>query len=552
MTLASLALLATTPADACGGFFCDAGQPVLQAAERIVFGVDRDAGTVEMHVQITYSGPSEDFSWIVPVPKVPEIGITTSALFTQLAITTQPTFALNRVDEGHCREGGGGILTSRDQAFAAPEAGDASSGDNDGVTVIAEEAVGPYLTVTLAAETTDALIGWLDENGYDIPSALEPVLTPYVAKDAYFVALKLQKGNDVGDLAPLMLTFDAEKAMVPVQLTSVAATDDMRMEAYVLSDGRGVPTSYLHVKINLASIDWWTAGSNYNDVITQAADEAGGHAFATDSYGSTEIMRGLLFDPARFDEAALRNADDSNEWLSLLPQVLVTNSTELFEVVEDHVRTVGEGNGPTTWFCPTCFEIDPGFDAGAATDDLIARVAEPMEHAQQLVDAHPKLARMTSSLDAIEMTVDPVFAINDVMADSSVPLAHASDLVYECGNGKLRSKAPRRLELEDGRVIDLPSDDWIAKNETTDFEFIQDLGDTKAQVIEQMSEDGQPVVLFDYTDDLRAMDDSHNAFVRSLLGCAGCNAYSLTGTTPWMPSGALLAIGLLAARRRRA
>ncbi len=549
MTLATLALLTSTPADACGGFFCDSGAPVLQAAERIVFGVDRDAGQVEMHVQITYSGPSEDFSWIVPVPQVPEIGVTTSALFTQLAITTQPTFTLTPVDEGHCREGGGGILTSRDMVLmGANESASDADGDYPDVTVIDEKAVGPYLTVTLAAETTEALIGWLDENGYDIPSELEPVLAPYVAKDAYFVALQLQKGNDVGDLAPLMLTFDAEKAMVPVQLTSVAATDDMRMEAYVLSDGRGVPTSYLHVKINLASIDWWTFGSNYNDVITEAANEAGGHAFATDYYGSTDLMAGLLFDTERFDEAALRNAGDSNEWLSLIPQVLVTNSVELFEVVEDHVATVGEGNGPTTWFCPTCFDIDPRFDVDAATDDLVARVAEPMEHAQQLVDAHPKLARMTSSLDAIEMTVDPVFAINDEMADSEVAIAHASDLVYECGNGKLRSKADRRLELEDGRVIDLPSEDWMAKHGYTDFEFIQEqnLGDTKAQTIEQMSEEGQPVVLFDYTDDLHAMDDAHNAWVRSLLGCGGCN-----GAPGGFGAGGLLFAGLLAARRRK-
>src|SRR5688572_5663687 len=192
MTLVPLALLATSPADACGGFFCDAGQPVLQAAERIVFGVDRDAGEVEMHVQITYSGPSEDFSWIIPVPKVPEIGITTSALFNQLAITTQPTFTLNQVDEGHCREGGGGILRSSENALAAPEAND-SGGTYGGVTIIDEKPVGPYLTVTLAAETTEALLGWLDANGYDIPAELEPVLAPYVAKDAYFVALQLQK-----------------------------------------------------------------------------------------------------------------------------------------------------------------------------------------------------------------------------------------------------------------------------------------------------------------------------------------------------------------------
>src|SRR5690349_7587627 len=118
MLLAHLALLSSTPAHACGGFFCDSATPVLQAAERIVFGIDRDLGEVEMHVQITYSGPSKDFAWIVPVPGVPEIGITTSALFTQLATRTQPTFALNRVDEGNCHESSNRLFGNTDAAMA--------------------------------------------------------------------------------------------------------------------------------------------------------------------------------------------------------------------------------------------------------------------------------------------------------------------------------------------------------------------------------------------------------------------------------------------------
>ena len=63
------------------------------------------------------------------------------------------------------------------------------------------------------------------------------------------------------------------------------------MEAYLLSDGLGVPTSYLHVQINEAAIDWWTAGSNYGDVITQAADEAGGHGQDQFEHGEPRLKR---------------------------------------------------------------------------------------------------------------------------------------------------------------------------------------------------------------------------------------------------------------------
>ena len=43
-----------------------------------------------------------------------------------------------------------------------------------------------------------------------------------------------------------------------------------------------------HVQINEAAIDWLNRGSNYSDVVSQAADEAGGRAFATDYAGSVD------------------------------------------------------------------------------------------------------------------------------------------------------------------------------------------------------------------------------------------------------------------------
>ena len=74
MTFLGSLALATAPASACVGFACDnpAAPPVLQAAERIVFGIDPDSGEVEMHVQVSYTGQHE-FAWIVPVPEPPEL-----------------------------------------------------------------------------------------------------------------------------------------------------------------------------------------------------------------------------------------------------------------------------------------------------------------------------------------------------------------------------------------------------------------------------------------------------------------------------------------------
>ena len=84
--IATLLLALVPRADACGGMFCNAAQPVEQAAERIVFAWAEDEecpdGLVTVEVQISYVGDAADFGWVVPVPDVPELFASTDVLFT--------------------------------------------------------------------------------------------------------------------------------------------------------------------------------------------------------------------------------------------------------------------------------------------------------------------------------------------------------------------------------------------------------------------------------------------------------------------------------------
>src|SRR6187431_423468 len=94
-----------SPANACGGFFCSQAQPVNQAAERIIFAQNGD-GTVTAVIQILYEGPSENFSWLLPISSVPEgdqIGLASDIAFTRLQQATNPQFNLTTVVEGTCR-----------------------------------------------------------------------------------------------------------------------------------------------------------------------------------------------------------------------------------------------------------------------------------------------------------------------------------------------------------------------------------------------------------------------------------------------------------------
>jgi len=529
------ALFSSPAAEACGGFFCSQSQPVIQNAERIAFSVDGDE--IETHVQIFYEGPSDQFAWIVPVPTNPDTFLSTDVLFNQLAIQTGPTFQLNQIDEGNCREGGMVLKGSMEMDDAM-----SPSATDGGVSVVDLKQVGPYDTAVLQANNADELMVWLEDNGYDLPDDIASLLAPYISQDAYFLALKLAKNKDTGDIAPIGFRYTAEKAMIPIQLTSVAAAPDMRLETYVFAQHRAVPESYLHVQINEAAVNWWNGGQNYSNVITKAANEAGGHAFATDFADSTDGLRDLIWDDNRVDLQALRYAADAQDWIDDIKWQIPVSST-LLDVVEAWID-IPQGVDPNDFYgCPDCYTgwNTQNFDAESATDDLEEFVIEPLRTADALFD-HAFLSRMTSSLDAVEMTVDPVFVQNPDMG--TVTRTHQADLVYEC-NGRKRERASRRLELADGRRIDLPSENWFEDNDISEFEFIKELGGINAQIIERTGASGQPVVLNDYTGKLAKQTDAFNENVRKLLGC-GCSS---TGG----PSGGFLGLALvgLFLRRRR-
>ena len=85
---------------------------------------------------------------------------------------------------------------------------------------------------------------------------------------------------------------------------------------------------------------------------------------------------------------------------------------------------------------------------------------------------------------------------------------------------------------------------WVGggKQGTAEFRYLRDLGETKAQVIEQMGATGQPRVIADHTEALAEMARRHNA------GLGGLFCDTSSGAAP---VGGLAALGLVALVRRR-
>ena len=437
-TIAVTGLVLPRVAAACGGFFCSQSDPVEQTGENILF-IQVDESTIETHVQISYAGPAEDFSWIVPTPSEPEVSVGSDFVFQALATQLPQRVDVDFVTEGECMErewdstGGWdvGLDVSADTAMA--DAGSAPPS----VDILQQDQAGPFDFVVLRADAVEPMVEWLRENEYDVPDGTVPLLEPYVMGDMYFVGLKLIKDRDAGDLQPIVLRYNAEAPMIPIQLTAVAATPNLRIDAWILSDAPASPENY-----RLAEENPFLEFSQRVEAVGPAiVDEAGGHAFVRpytgpssyvrvlpDWFLTAEDLQGLGY-WAFFDRLAASSSElrTDQSFLGVL--------RECFPVPEEAIAL-----GATErdfWNCMECYEawIDvDAFDSEACTALMVERVIEPRTHLQGLLDDIPQLTHMITWLDPEEMTVDPGFcydpAVDDRVTRRMTYTTHCHPTVY--------------------------------------------------------------------------------------------------------------------------
>ncbi len=565
--VAAAVYMAGTPAaSACGCFVPpDPTVPIVQAGELIVFG--QEGGIVTAHIQIQYSGDAEEFGWLVPLPSVPDFSIGSDELFAQAIATTQPKYRLNREYLGTC-----GFDPSRQGAFppSDAESDDGANGSAEPESpLVLRDTVGPYDYAVLSAENKDAMLEWLDQERFFVPAGTDDVVDPYIRPGAYFLALKLRKGNSVGDLQPVVLKYQSELPMIPIVLTSVAANPDMGILVWVLGEHRAIPRNYFHTIINDAAIDWLNFGANYVDVITRAVDEADRHhSFVTEYAGTSSIMRDILDYQGRFGNLAeMRQMTDAQAYIEYMVYngyAIFSNqppfcgpqfSSQILSILDRHLPmpsalaeqgiTPNEYYTNISWYLgwyrdenPELFEdLDLEFDPVALTDELEERVIEPILEAGQLFRDHPYMTRMFTTLSPQEMTRDPVFSYNPDLGDISN--IHDARMVYFCGFGSPdQSTTPARLITEQGWELSLPDGeanyDWL------------DVSMPASYHTQVLREEGAAEVVKDNAAAIEDAIDDHRA-----SRAAGC---SLTPNTGHGGLAGLILLGLVAAvfiRRRR-
>ncbi len=599
------ALLLPAAAFACGGCFIPAGTsstPVLQNAERILFAHDTVSKKSYVWVEIRYAGPPGDFSWVLPLPKVPDVSVGDSWLFDRLDLATAQRFALTYDTSENCSyassqsSGFGGCGASSTNSagladLAVPGNGQNTVTGGDGVTVLKHAQVDKFDYVLVQAtdktEGSAKMIKWLQDNNYAIPTKAKPILDDHVARGDVFIAVHLIAGASTKEIRPIALTMDDAEACVPLRLTSIAAVDDMDVVVTLAGEGRAIPKNHMHVVVNPARIDWFGGAANYPQVLASAIDQAAGRAFATEFAGAlptsiTTVANMNQVTVPTFDLTALNTAilatttTRGSAWQQVVAQKLPITQA-VAEVLEKYLQMAGNADLVTFYQAQAASSaaiIDPLFhvDGVALAADLETAFCAPVRDMAQRLGSAPKVTRLVMRISPSEMTKDPVFAFSPTLPDvSNVNTAIAHGI---CRAGDYNQDAERLTIADLGSwVFDLNGGSYTALKTATDPRFATAPAALRVEVLD---ETGNPFEIKD--SDVAQVDAaiaSAHAGTPSLnlqlqpagdrwtppatdalfgTSASSGNTSCQQGRSPAVPAGLLLLVGgvILAIRRRRA
>ena len=467
-------------AEACGGFFCNLTQRVDQTGERILFAVE--GKTVTAHIQITYQGEAEAFSWVLPMPAVPTFDVGTDSLFTALGARTDPRFELEWKNEPGCN------YTNQCPCYLEAATGGGDPSANGGAAIVLSQGeVGPYTfkVVSAADGGGPALFQWLNTNGYQQPPEAQELIDHYVDQNFVFVALKLQKGKSIGELRPLVLKYTPPDlvtglACIPLKLTKIAAAENMPVFAWVLAKGRAVPMNFFHVVLNAKGFDWLNCAKPqddfycgdfgtvdckkaYMDLVTAAADQANGHAFVTEFAGATDTMKDTIYREGQFDLEVLASKATPGAFMQEMMSQGWPRTPLVQEIIRKQIPKPDDSQLPQTCQGEQSFyamgQVDEcsgyitdwTFDAQAMADELDQSILTPMKNAQALFDHFPYMTRLFTTVSPDEMTKDPVFSFNADLPD--VSNVHKAVGTAQCKPGSSNVAEKITITFENGDTM---------------------------------------------------------------------------------------------------
>jgi hypothetical protein len=186
-------MTAVGSAEPCEGSACH--DPSVDQDGQVLYVMNEER--LDMHMQLSFGDAAAGSAWLVPVPSLARIEIDSTNVLSGLEAAIRPL-----------------ELAS----WSAPAVSGFLSPSSDAVRVVESVRIGPYSTLLIEASDAEALMTWLEHNGFGQPAEALPFIEPHIEKGRPFVALKLEQPS--ASLPPVVLSFDATEA------SSILALDE--------------------------------------------------------------------------------------------------------------------------------------------------------------------------------------------------------------------------------------------------------------------------------------------------------------------------------------
>lgn len=240
----------------CGFYVGKADTDLFNESSEVI--IARDGNRTILTMSNDYKGEMSEFAIVVPIPYVfteDQIQVGDPLIFDKIDAYSAPRL-VEYFDSDPCyvREYEERLKSAPIPNAIAGAADDVSRAKSLGVTIEEKFTVGEYDILILGAEESDGLETWLIKNGYKIPEGAREALAPYIKMGMKFFVAKvnLEELNKTAtnQLRPIMMAFQSDDFMLPIQLGMVNANGPQDLIVYLLSpEGRVELANYRIVEM---------------------------------------------------------------------------------------------------------------------------------------------------------------------------------------------------------------------------------------------------------------------------------------------------------------
>jgi len=278
-----------------GGFILPQGAAadLAQTRQEVVLAIHDDpadgGSRVTYVLGTSYTGQPAEFAWVIPLPAIPTdvIAHETDSLFGLLNDMTQPRFWVTEPGPAQTDSGLG--------CFACVPTAGTLGREGALVEVEARGQAGIFEWVALTSTGSNALLTWLNQNGFNVPATAADVLNGYIQLGMHFLALRVNEpsqnqGSQDGEIEipPVQFTCQTSQRFYPMAISQISAADETEVVVYVLGEHRAEAANLPNGLIDPEALRYDAASpslSNYESLFTQTIAGLGGVALITEYVG---------------------------------------------------------------------------------------------------------------------------------------------------------------------------------------------------------------------------------------------------------------------------